>query len=375
MRGSVAVPTSSIRRIVTAFAALSLALVAGCATEDPDTAIAGEDGEGDEGTSQGADGEEQSNPYFEGETITFVVAASPGGGNDFIAQTIQRFLPQYIPGEPTIQIEHMPGAGGILGMNYVAKSEPDGLTWNASFGRTNTYSAILGEDTLEFDMADLSWVGKTHRELPVLWSRSEAFADLDALLASDQQMRVGGPSPTHGTVMDAKGAEMLLDVDFEIILGYEGSSDQMLDVERGVLDGRASSWSSIMAAHSEWLDDDFVVPLLLLEAERRDILPDTPALTEVADMERPESESILRAMTGPYTLSRSLVGPAGVPAEVLEVMRDAYAKMSEDPDFIREIEGDGYESVLTSGEELGAISQDLMADPRVADIVGAWFAE
>lgn len=68
-------------------------------------------------------------PFYQGKTLRVIVASAPGGGSDIVARLMMRHLPRHIPGNPTIVVENMPGAGEIIGTNYVyGKAKPDGLT-------------------------------------------------------------------------------------------------------------------------------------------------------------------------------------------------------------------------------------------------------
>lgn len=346
-----------------------LLLLAACADDetpeaeaDPDDTSgsddSADDGDDDSSDDGGADDDTDDEAYYEGQTITFYVGSSPGGGTDTINRLVGKYMSEYLPGNPTVTYESMPGAGGTIAANAVAAADPDGLVFNGSLGGGNVYGGLAGDDQLEFDLRELTWIGSFPEEMAVVFGRAELGYDtFEELVASGDILRLGAPSPTHPTAMWAKGVELVSDVEFEYVYGYDGSSDTMLDIERGELDGRGASWSSMVGSHPEMVDD--AVPWVILTPERHPDLPDVPTLDEIAD---PGNEDLVEATLGPLNLSRSMIGPPGMPEDLVQTLRDAYAAMIQDPEFIEEASGLGYDINPTHGSELQDIAERMMAD-------------
>ena len=68
-------------------------------------------------------------PYYEGKSIRIIVGTAPGGGYDTYTRLLARHFSKHIPGAPTVIVDNMPGAGGLLSANYMYRvAKPDGLT-------------------------------------------------------------------------------------------------------------------------------------------------------------------------------------------------------------------------------------------------------
>ncbi|MEI7671977.1 MAG: hypothetical protein WCK00_07700, partial [Deltaproteobacteria bacterium] len=89
--------------------------------------------------------------FYQGKTVTILVGTSPGGGFDTYARVLSRHLGKHIPGKPSVIIENLPTAGGLMSANQIYKvSKPNGLTIG-NFNGTLLFDQILGQEAAEFD--------------------------------------------------------------------------------------------------------------------------------------------------------------------------------------------------------------------------------
>src|SRR3989475_6974536 len=112
-------------------------------------------------------------PLFAGKTVTIIVGYNPGGGYDLVARLIARYLPKYLPGNPTIVVQNMPGANSVIAANHVyAVAKPDGLTLGA-FNRNLVLGQLVKAPGIRFDMAKFAWIGSPASETTVLTIRND----------------------------------------------------------------------------------------------------------------------------------------------------------------------------------------------------------
>ncbi|MGI0016001.1 MAG: hypothetical protein ACREBU_21480, partial [Nitrososphaera sp.] len=113
-------------------------------------------------------------PYYQGKTITIVRGGEPGGSGDMQARALITFLKKYIPGNPSIIVENMPGAAGMKAVNYIYTAKPDGLTITA-VGSGLAAGPILGLPGVKYDIDKLIYLGSTEHGDPYIFlSRKDA---------------------------------------------------------------------------------------------------------------------------------------------------------------------------------------------------------
>jgi tripartite-type tricarboxylate transporter receptor subunit TctC len=126
--------------------------------------------------------------FFKGKTMRIVVGGPPGGGFDTYARMIARQMSKHIPGEPTIIVENMPGAGMMIAANHIYKAaKPDGLTIG-HFTGSQTISQILGQPGVEFDMRKLTYLGA-----PTADHFSCAFTKASGIVSTDKWLAAPRP--------------------------------------------------------------------------------------------------------------------------------------------------------------------------------------
>jgi tripartite-type tricarboxylate transporter receptor subunit TctC len=310
---------------------------------------------------------------FAGKTITLIAASSPGGGTDTLARIMAKHLPQYLPGNPTVVVENMTGAGGLVALNHLCNvSEPDGLTWNAATQRSNLYSQIQGDAEMLCDLRTVSWVGNSFRESDFLILRKDSgFTSVDAIRNASSGPKIGAQSTTDASYVSARVAEEALGIKFSHVLGYEGSEEVVLDMERAALDGRFGSAQQLID-QPQWLADGIMTLLFTTRSERHPDHPDVPTLEELTPAAQ---KDLMLALDGPSTLTRSFAGPPGVPAEILAVMRDAYGQMSQSPAFIAELTELGFEHFYQPGEVIDERYKEILDNEKVTTLLKSILSE
>jgi tripartite-type tricarboxylate transporter receptor subunit TctC len=173
---------------------------------------------------------------------------------------------------------------------------------------------------------------------------------------------MGAQSLDHTSNVVVKIVEQVLGLDFQVIPGYPGTPQILLDIERGALDGRSQGTGSLLGTRREWIEKRFIRLLVTSKNKRDSRLPEVPTIEELAP---PGKKNLLSALYAAENIGRSVVLPPGVPPERVKVLRDAFAEMTQDPQFLKEAEKIGLEIGLTRGEDMNRDIENTVRDKEL----------
>ncbi len=307
--------------------------------------------------------------FYHGKTVQLVLGYGPGGGYDVYARLIARFLGKYIPGEPNVVVVNMPGAGSLRGTNYLYNTAPkDGLTIGA-FARDMALMGVMGGNpAVQFDARKFNWLGSASssaNDSYLLFVRKDA-----AVNSIEAARRPGGaPIVLAGTGEGATGNDVTvlvrdtLGLNLKIINGYPDSGAMFLAVDRKEVDGRFVGTSAVRSSKPDWLKPDSGMKVLLqfARATRHPDFPDAPTARELARDDR--GRALIELAELPYTLSRPVAAPPGIPAERAKALQGAFMAMQKDPDYLREAEKLGLDVSPVDGAEALRLIEKLSAAP------------
>jgi tripartite-type tricarboxylate transporter receptor subunit TctC len=169
---------------------------------------------------------------FQGKTINMIISSEAGGGTDTFARLVAQYLPNYLPGNPTVVPRNVPGAGGITGMNYmVTQVAPDGLSF-VTAGNTMADPLHYRKPQSQFNPKDFGIIGGVGRGGEVLIIAKEAEKRLYDKSATPVVAASLGGIPRSGMQMTAWGIEYL-GWNVKWVIGYRGTNELMLALERG----------------------------------------------------------------------------------------------------------------------------------------------
>lgn len=264
-------------------------------------------------------------PYYEGKVIKIAVAFPPGGGYDRMARILARYLPKHIPGKPTVIVENMPGASGMIGANYLYNiAKPDGLTIG-SINRVTPSAQLLKIEGVKFDMLKYSWIGSAATETSVLALRTDLpYKTFEDLKKTKDSINIGATGPGDITYNFPILIKQFLGLNLKITTGYVATSNIVLAVERKEVDGFASAYTS-MKPH---------VARGLLRPILRAKVP-SPGIENLPAVEDLVTDKIGKTITTMYAVSdrvgRPYVAPPGTPEDIMKILRDAFANIAKDP--------------------------------------------
>ncbi len=310
----------------------------------------------------------QTESFYKGKTITIVVGVSPGGAYDVWARLIASHMNKYIPGNPQIIVQNMPGAGTLVAANYVYNvAKPDGLTTVMPANRLYI-DQFVGRPEVKFDVRKFVWIGNPQRYYTVIYMRADApYKSITDIIKAKEPPKCGAPGTTSAGYTLSQLLEDTVGAKFDFVLGYPGASEIDLAVERGEVICRGHdiinhfSGATYKAWHERGFDRHIVQ-----DAQKRDPkLADTPTIYEL--MDRYNTPQISRRtaefISASAEFGRPMLAAPGTPADRVKVLREAYAKTMKDPEFVAQADKSQLVLQPSSGQELQTLANRLMDQP------------
>jgi len=295
---------------------------------------------------------------FEGKTVTIVVGFKAGGGYDRTARILARHIPKYLPGTPNVIVQNMPGANSITAANHVYNvAKPDGLTIG-TFNRNLVLAQLTNVSGVKFDQTKFAWIGSAASESTILAIRSDLpYKTFDELKKSGKTLIIGATGPGANTYDFPLLLKELLGVDIKIVSGYSSSSDIMLAVERKEVDARAGSYSSLR----RFIDRGLVRPVIRARATEKGIenLPVDELLAPNA-----RAKAVMALRSAPEVVGRPYVLAPGTPDDIVNAMREAFAKAIQDPELMAEAKKGKMHLEFMPGDEALRIVKDVLTQPK-----------
>jgi tripartite-type tricarboxylate transporter receptor subunit TctC len=298
--------------------------------------------------------------YKKNNTIRLLVGSEAGGGYDGYSRLLARHLGRFIPGNPNIVVQNMPGAGGIVAANFLYNAAPKDGTVIAQVQRLVPFVQIMGEPGPQFETAKFNWLGSLASEVTtcVAWHTSpvKTFEDL-----KKQELIVGGSGPNDTETVPAI-LNNVLGAKFKIISGYPSSTAVTLAVERGEVHGICSSYSSLNNRNAHWFKDKKVNILVQASTQKHPGMPNVPLALDLAT--NPDDKALLEFNDARLAIGRPFMLPPGVPPERVKALRTAFANMVKDKDFLADAEKEKRELDVVTGEEMQALLERLSKTPK-----------
>ena len=318
-------------------------------------------------------------PFFQGKTVTIIQGRDPGGSGDLRTKALVPFLQKYLPGNPTVIMEYMPGAGGRMAANHLYRTaKPDGLTiGNPSIGMIS--SAILGEAGVQYDIDKFSYLGSPYSAYhAVFLSRQQAGFNSVEKLQAASGVRIGAQSVGFVTYNEGRLFAYLLGLkEPRFVAAYSGAE---LDpaLIRGEIDARATGADSITQRNKEWLEKGSPVDFhAILEVPKGNKHPQFAQLREIESFAKSDLDRKLANMARAFRIAGTpFVLPPGTPKDRVEIIQAAFRKTFQDPDFSREykkMSGDEATPLLPENHEkaIKEIPRDREVIELFKKLVGA----
>lgn len=302
--------------------------------------------------------------FYRGKTLRLLIGYGPGGGTDLYARLVAEFLPRFIPGNPLIVPQNMPGGGSFVAAKFLQEAAPRDGTVLGSLSQTLALDSLINTSA-KIDVTQLKYLGRTVTSIDVGVSLPEtgirSFEDVRA-----KEYVVGASGGGSTTVLYPTALNAYAGSRFKIVRGYKGTNDIILAMNRREVDiVGAYGLPGMLVSHPGWIYKKEANIVYAAALKRHRLLPHVPTMPELA--QSAEGEAVLHAVSSTGEFGRSILTTPGVPEDRLAALRKAFTAMLADQTFLATAEKRGMTIDPGTGEELDAITQHTLKLP--SDVV------
>jgi len=300
--------------------------------------------------------------FYTGKSINLVIGYAPGGGYDLYARTLGRHIGRHIPGNPSIVVQNMPGAGSLKAASYLYGIAPKDGTTFGGFSRGAPIDPLFGRaEGAQYEAPKFNWLGSISNEVGVCAFRSAAgiktWADMQNKSYIIGATGAGADSDVFPTVL-----RKMFKLPMKTVAGYPSAAEVVIAIKRGEVDGRCGwSWSSLVSYNRDMYEAKQIDVVVQLALEKLDELSHVPLITEMTN--DPDQLTALKLIVSRQVMARPYVAPPGVPADRLQALRAAFDATMKDPAFLAEAKKQELEVRPVSGAEAEVLIKQIYATP------------
>jgi tripartite-type tricarboxylate transporter receptor subunit TctC len=310
----------------------------------------------------------QNEPFYKGKTLRFVVGSAPANFYDSWARLIARYWGKYIPGNPNVMVQNMPGAGSITAVNYVyGVAKPDGL--QVVLPNNSIYiEQLIGRREAQFDLRKFHWLGSASQDSIMFYMRADTGIKTVAdIIKAKQPPSCGGSGTTSSDYIIARILELTVGAKINSVSGYQGGSDADLAVEKGEIACRAHTLASHFGREpfNSWHKKGFDLHLLQSGRKRDARAPEAPTVYEVLEeFKVPNTKRrVAQALLSGGEFGRPVLVTPGTPPDRVKILRESFRNVLKDPDLLAEARRSRMDVEFTAGEELEALLKEVLSQP------------
>jgi len=311
--------------------------------------------------------------FFQGKTVTILESSAPGGVGSMRTKAVVPFLQKYIPGNPTIVMQHMDGGGGRKAANHIYNSvRPDGLT----IGRMSTpfvMQPILGESGILYDIDKVSYLGTSYSGgYHVFFTRRESSIDSLEKLRTASGLRIGSQSVGHLIYISGRMFAYLIGLKQpRFVTGYN-SPELDVAIEQGEIDTRSTVADALLHEKPQWVDKaqmDFHAIIEVPKGRKHS----HPQFAKLPDIETFASSAMDRKIVALYRAfigsGNPLILPPGTPKDRVRILQEAMRKTFKDREFSKEYAKlTGLKAEPQMPEELEQTIRDMPRDREAVEL-------
>jgi len=307
-------------------------------------------------------------PYYQGKTITFIVGSGAGTAYDMYSRLLANHMGRHIPGNPTVVVQNMPAAGGMVAANFIyGVAKPDGLTV-VSINPAHYFNQLQGNKEVRFDWPKFTWLASSDKSEHMLYMRADApYKTIQDVRKATEPPKCGATGTGTSGHYIPRMLEETLGTKFNIITGYAGGNEIDLATERNEVVCRAFTTAAYFARepYHSWRKKNFVRILLQTGHKKDPQLPDVPLLSGLMDEFKTSDlgRRVATVMLGSGELGRPVVTSPGVSGDRAKILRDAFMKAMGDPALLADAAKNKLEITAVGGEELAKIAKEVIEQP------------
>ena len=302
--------------------------------------------------------------FYRGKQVNLIIGYPAGSGYDIYARLLAAHLGRNIPGHPTVISQNMPAAGSLGATNHIYTRAPRDGTVIGAINRSVPLAPLLqtvGADSLHFDPLKFTWLGSMSKEYTIgfVWTAS-GVASFDDL--RKRQVTTGTAAVTADGFVFPNMMNRMLGTKLKIILGYPGTKEVFIAVERGELDGYfGGTLSSLLTTYPGWVTEGKVKILVQIALEKAPQLPDVPLVSEFVESD--DERQALKLVLAPQIMGRPYLAPPEIPKDRADALRAAFDKTMADPAFLADAKRLGIDVSPLGGLEILDLLKGLYATP------------
>jgi tripartite-type tricarboxylate transporter receptor subunit TctC len=302
--------------------------------------------------------------FYRGKQLRFVVGTAAGQEYDVWARMIARHIRRHIPGNPTIVVENMPGAGHVIAANYLFDVAARDGSVIGIVSRNIPDAAVLKLPGVRFDPRKFNWLGSpevAHRVLIV--SSKSGIEKAEDLF--ERELIIGAVGAGQAVTTAPILLKNILGMKLKVVTGYHSPQDVLLAMERGEVGGVVETIATMKGKRGQHVLQGHVRLIFNMEKER---VPEfgVPSIFEF--IKKDEDRQIFQSLSASMELGRPLLTPPGVPADRVAALRKAFQATMNDPDFVKEADAAGMEITAKSGEDLEAlVNAEMQIPPEIIE--------
>ncbi len=298
--------------------------------------------------------------FYRGKTINMLIGVNVGGGYDFEARLLARFMRAHIPGNPLLVPQNMIGAGGIKMANYLYSLAPQDGTALGMFPSTLVAAQAVGTDGVQYDANRFAWLGSitTSPVTLAVWNGTGVETIEDA---RKREVVVAASNKGAITYTFPHMLNELLGTRFKIVSGYQGNSTMTVAMERGEVQGVTNSWDSWKSFNPDWVQQHKIKVLVQTEPKAKDLV----GIPSVQELARSESDrQVIALIVSGDALGKPVAASPNVPPERVQALRDAFEATIKDPAFVEAAAAARVEINPIPGTALQATVAKVLATPK-----------
>ena len=300
--------------------------------------------------------------FYKGKQMQFIIRTGVGGGYDQYSRLLARHIGAHIPGNPTVLPVNMPGGGGIVSANYVAKIAPEDGTILTMVSQGLPIDQALGlNKTLQADLRAFNWIGNMSdsNQVLVTWHTSATKTLEDA---RRRETIIGATGAGSISTQLPALYNNILGLKLKIVFGYPDDGVD-LAMERGEVEGRGTNtWASYKSNTPQYVAQKLIIPILQVGMKKDPELPDVPLMLDEA--KSPQDLAVIDFMSKAVAVGRPVATTPGVPPDRVAALRKAFDETLRDPDFIRDAQSERAEISAMSGADLAQVIDDVIGAPQ-----------
>jgi tripartite-type tricarboxylate transporter receptor subunit TctC len=304
--------------------------------------------------------------FYAKRTVTIAVGFSPGGNYDLYARLVSRHLGRHIPGNPSVIVQNMPGAGSRRLANTLANIGPHDGTMIGLPNQGIAMDQALGTEGVKFDARKFHWIGSPIEDNNVFWGwHTNPVKSIED--AQQREFVVGATGPGSPTTYYPRIMNDLLGTKFKVVSGYPGSNELDFAIEKEEVGGRVVSWTSLKIT-GDWIATGKAIVMLQFGLRKTPELQKVRMLQDLAA--NPKHREIFEFLCLVPAMGRPFFMPPNVPAERAVAVRAAFAATMRDPAFIDEAQRARLDVAPLNGEEISQIVARTVGAPDDVRAVG-----